>query len=101
MTETEFDAAPSSQDQRPNTTTVIGLLVGAAAVFSYLIAYAMTNALAAADVIKPFTRDHDPRLKWFLATFCVLLMIFAGFGAMVRHISTRNLREIEQMEKEE
>lgn len=98
MEDLEFETAPLPE--RPKTTTVIGLITGVAVVFSYLISYAMANALAAAEVIKPWPRDHDPRPLWFGICFVVLLVLFSGLGAAARFLSARNLREIDAMEQE-
>lgn len=98
MNEVEFETAPPPA--RPNTTTVLGLLAVVAAVFSYLITYAMANALVAAEVVKPWAKDHDPRPLWFAICFVVLIILFAGLGAFARHMSARNLRQIDAMEQE-
>jgi hypothetical protein len=69
----------------------------AAAIFSYLGAYAATNALAAAELIRPISHDHDPRLRWALGGF-ILLMIFFGMVALVsRIIGRRQVRKIDRM----
>jgi hypothetical protein len=82
---------------KPNTMTVLSLLVVAAATFSYLGAYAATNALANAEIIRPISHDHDPRLRWALSGF-ILLMIFFGLVALVsRIIGRRQVRRIDRM----
>jgi hypothetical protein len=98
MNEVEFETAPPPA--RPSTTTVISLLAVIAAVFSYLIAYAMANALIAAEVLKPWAKDHDPRPLRFVVCFVVLIILFAGFGAFARFMSARNLRQIDAMEQD-
>lgn len=98
MDDLEFETAPPPA--RPNTTTVIGLLAVVAAVFSYLITYAMANALVAAEFLKPWAKDHDPRPMWFIVCFVVLITVFAAFGATARMMSARNLRQIDAMEQE-
>jgi hypothetical protein len=99
MNEVEFETAPPPA--RPSTPIVIGLIAVVAAVFSYLITYAMTNALVAAEVLKPWAKDHDPRPMWFGACFVLLIVLFCGFGAFARFMSARNLRQIDAMEQEE
>jgi len=96
MEDLEFESAPPAQ--RPKTATVFGLLVGAAGILSYLGAYAMTNAMVAAELLKPWPRDHDPRLKWFLTGFVVLIGLFGGIGALLRFIGSRHLKQIDEME---
>jgi membrane associated rhomboid family serine protease len=99
MEDIEFESAPVAE--RPRTTTVVGLLCAAAAIFSYLGSYAVTNALVAADLLKPWSRDHDPRPLWFVAGFVLLMALFLAIAGMARFLSSRHLRQIEQMEKEE
>src|SRR5438552_2230069 len=45
----------------PRTTTVVCMLVAAALILSYLWAYAVTNALIAAEVISRWPPGSDPR----------------------------------------
>ena len=47
---TELPAAP-----RPRTTSVLALLAAAALIFSYLLSYALTNALVAANLMQRWT----------------------------------------------
>jgi hypothetical protein len=98
VNEVEFETAP--MPERPKTATVLGLLALVAAVMSYLGSYAMANALVAADMIKSWPRDHDPRPKWFIIGFVILVSLFTGIGAAARHVSARHLRQIEAMESE-
>jgi len=97
MDDLEFESAPPAE--RPRTITVLGFLVISAATLSYLGAYAMTNALVAADLIKAWPKDHDPRLKWFLLGFVTLVTLFAGIGALFRFFSSRHLKKIDEMEQ--
>ena len=83
---------------RPKTATVVSLLVGAALILSYLAAYAVTNALVAADVISPWPRDRDPRPRWMGVGFFALITMFAVAGAVVRVMSRRQLHKIDEME---
>src|SRR5262245_3631098 len=97
MEDLEFESAPPAQ--RPRTITVVGLLVVTAATLSYLGAYAMTNALVAADLLKAWPKDNDPRPKWFLFGFVMLVTLFAGIGAMFRFFSSRHLKKIDEMDQ--
>ncbi|HVT88566.1 MAG TPA: hypothetical protein VHD56_06925 [Tepidisphaeraceae bacterium] len=99
MNEIEFETAPSPE--RPRTATVIGLLATTAAVLSYLGTYALSNALVAAEVLRPWPKDHDPRPIRFLIGFVVLIAIFSITGFVARFMSTRQMRQIEEMETEE
>ena len=83
---------------RPKTATVVSLLVGAALILSYLAAYAVTNALVAADVISPWPRDRDPRPRWMGVGFFALITAFAVVGAAARMLSRRQLHKIDEMD---
>jgi hypothetical protein len=96
MEDLEFQSAPV---ERPRTITVIGVLVVTAATLSYLGAYAMANALVSADLIKAWPKDHDPRFKWFLVGFVMLITLFGGIGAMFRFFSKRHLKKIDEMDQ--
>ncbi len=94
----EPDFQPQSPASGPKTSTVLALLAVISAVFSYLGAYAMANALVAAEMIRPWSADHDPRFLWFLIGFVVLLGIFLSIGVAARYVSARNLKQIDAME---
>jgi hypothetical protein len=83
---------------RPKTATVVSLLLGAALILSYLAAYAVTNALVAADVMSPWPRDRDPRPRWMGVGFFAVLTVFSVIGAVVRVMSRRQLHKIDEME---
>jgi hypothetical protein len=98
MNDVEFESAPAPS--RPKTATVLGLLAVAAAVLSYLGAYAMPKALVAAEVLKPWPANQDPRPAWFAVGFVVLIVLFCLIGFLARLSSARHLRQIERMEQE-
>jgi hypothetical protein len=81
----------------PRTSIVLGLLALTALTFSYLGTYALTNALVANEVIRAWPRDHDPRPKWLLIGFCVLMLVFIVTGEVFRQMSKRDLQEIDAM----
>jgi hypothetical protein len=91
---------PAFQTARPKTLTVVALLAGVALIFSYLIAYAMVNALVAAEVIKRWPAGSDPRFRWFIVTFGILMTVFLGIGALARHSTRRQMRRMEALERE-
>ena len=86
---------------KPNTATVLGLLALTSLTFSYLGAYAVSGALVQADVIRRWRPDADPRPTWLVVGFCVLLLVFVCVGALARHLSRRELRQIDEMSEEE
>jgi len=77
---------------RPRTMTVLSLLAVAAATFSYLGAFAVTNALANADIIPPIPRDPDPRLRWAAIGFVSLMLSFGVIAFFLRQMSRRQFR---------
>jgi hypothetical protein len=85
---------------RPKTATVIALLGVIALIFSYLIGYAIVGALAAAEVIAPISRGHDPRFSTFAISFVVLAGLFLGIGGLARHSSRRQMLSMDAMEQE-
>src|SRR5689334_12214220 len=84
----------------PRTITVLLLLVGGAGTLSYLGSYAITTVLAASDLIPRWTPDHDPRPRWMLMSFAILLGGFALLGGVARLLAGRQLRRIEAMDKD-
>jgi undecaprenyl pyrophosphate phosphatase UppP len=85
---------------KPRTAAVIGLLVVAAAIFSYLVAYCLMNALVAAEIVPHWPAGRDPRPKVFLGSMTALLAAFTMVGFFFRTISRRHFNRIEQMEEE-
>ena len=77
--------------------TVLGLLVLAAAALSYLGAFAMTDALAKANMIAPISRHPDPRYRWMLYGFAALLVLFTAIGGVMRYFSRRQLGDIDSI----
>ncbi len=87
----------TAQAPKPNTLAVVGLLLLAAATFSYLGAYAVTNALANAELIRPISHDHDPRLRWALTGFVMLMTLFGLIALVSRIVGRRQVRRIDRM----
>lgn len=92
-----FDVDPPSPPKPPRTLTVLGLLALTALTFSYLGAYAVTNALLANQVISPFTPGKDPRPRWLVTGFCVLMLVFMGLGEVFRRMSKKDFAAIDEM----
>ena len=91
---TETETAPAG---KPRTVTVLGVLALAAAIFSYLGAYAVTDALAKANVIAAVPRSPDPRLRWAAISFAILMVTSLLIGGIMRRLSLRQFRRIDQM----
>lgn len=93
-----FDAV---SPQRPKTVAVLGVLVVAAALFSYLGAYCVTNVLVQNDVLRAWAPGPDPRPRWMLFGFAGLLVVFSAAAALFRYASARQLKRIDEMEHAE
>jgi hypothetical protein len=87
----------SSALPKPHTATVVVLLLITAITLSYLGAYALVNALVAAEMLSRWPSDADPRLRWFLEGIAALFMLFVATGGAARFLSRRQLRRIDAM----
>jgi hypothetical protein len=94
------DDKPTAELARPRTVTVISLLVGASGIFSYLAAYALTNALTAAGAVAQWPPGEDPRPRRMLICFVTLMMVFGIAAGGFRWISQRQLHSIDRMEED-
>ena len=83
----------------PKTRTVIGILIGAALIASYLWAYAITNALVAADVVSRWQPGHDPRPLRMCVGFIVMMILFTIVAFAAQWLSRRQLKRIDEMEE--
>ena len=95
----EDDSAPA--ESKPRLWKVVGLLVIAAATFSYMGAYSVTDALAKVNVIRAVPKDHDPRLLWAAIGFVTIMTGFLLIAVLMRHLSSRQFRCIDQMNEGE
>jgi hypothetical protein len=86
-----------SPGERPRTVGVLVLLAFFAVVLSWLGVYGLTNALITADLLPPWPGGYDPRPKWMLGGFVGLLTLFSLMMGIVRWLSGRQLRRIDQM----
>jgi uncharacterized protein with von Willebrand factor type A (vWA) domain len=96
----DSDADIVETEARPRTATVLVWLTSASMVISYLIAYAFMGALASADLIDRWARDADPRPRWLLITFTTMTGTLVLMWLVARHLSSRQLRRIDEMEEE-
>jgi pilus assembly protein TadC len=101
----ELESSPTSSPSSPagrasalkRAGATVGLVVLTALTFSYLFAYAVTNALVSANVLSSWPAGTDPRPRRLLITFASLLTFFL-IGAMVARVcNRRRLREIDAM----
>jgi hypothetical protein len=96
-----LDDGESAEPPKPRTLTVLGLLVVTAVTFSYLGAYAVTSALANAEMIPPISRDHDPRLRWALCSFVIIMTVCGIIATVLRLVSRRQFQRIDRMNEGE
>ena len=81
------EAVESPQSPRPRALTLAALLGGISLVFSYLGAFAVTNALVAADLIEKWPPGTDPRPRWMLRGFVGSVIAFAAIAALLKFSS--------------
>jgi hypothetical protein len=91
------NSAAGSTSAAPRTLNVLGLLALTALTFSYLGAYAVTGALVAEQFMPQWPREHDPRPRWLLTGFCVLMLCFMAAGAALRRMSNRAFAQMDAM----
>ena len=84
-------------ERPPRTLTVLGLLALTALTFSYLGSYAITNALVSEHLLQPWSRAHDPRPKWLITGFCVLMLTFMVAGELLRRWGRSDFKAIDEM----
>jgi TRAP-type mannitol/chloroaromatic compound transport system permease small subunit len=93
--------APTAFQRLQKTCFALGVLLVTAGMFSYLLAYAMTDALATAQVLPRYQSDNDPRPMWMVRAFVCLTCTFMAVGGLARLLSRRQLRRIDAMADEE
>jgi hypothetical protein len=84
----------------PRTIVVLALLAGVALVFSWLAAYAVSDALVHADILAAWPSDRDPRPRWLVESFVGLLSGLVLIASIFRIVSGRQLRRIDQSSEE-
>jgi hypothetical protein len=86
-----------AEPRRANTPTVLVMLSAAAITFSYLWAYALTDALVKNGLLSPWQPGPDPRPGRMLVSFVLLLSLFTVGATAARVLSKRQMRGMEQM----
>lgn len=92
----DLEEAPLQQ-ARARTGTVVVFLAAFAMIVSYIIVYAVPNALIAADVLSPRPAGGDDRPMMLLRIFLTLFGVFVAVGMIFCWTSRRQLRRIERM----
>ncbi|HEY1685416.1 MAG TPA: hypothetical protein VGG19_11680 [Tepidisphaeraceae bacterium] len=82
------------------TLAVVILLLLAAGVFSYLWAYALSDALVAGHLMSPLESGTDPRPQQMQLAFEVILGVLAFITISLKWLSYRHLRRIDAMNRE-
>jgi uncharacterized BrkB/YihY/UPF0761 family membrane protein len=100
FTEESPTPEPTAVQRMVKTLVVLGILIATAAMFSYLLAYAMTDALATAQVLPRYESGSDPRPMWMVRAFISLTFTFLAIGLLARLLSRRQLRRIDAMADE-
>lgn len=93
--------AHESWEKKPSSSLVLGLIAGAAALFSWLGCYAVVGVLQHNQVIDAFTPNHDPRLRWFFESFSLLLATFAVLALAIHLWARRHMHSMDALEQEE
>jgi uncharacterized BrkB/YihY/UPF0761 family membrane protein len=91
------ERAFASPPPPPRTAIVLVVLALVALVISWIGAYAVTNALVAADVLAPWSPGDDPRPHRMGILFICLLALLAAAALMFRWVSARQLRRLDAL----
>lgn len=92
----EDDSLPV--EAKPRTWAVLVLLVMAAGTFSYLGAYAATDALAKVNVIRPVSHEHDPRPVWASVIFATILTLCLVVAVVMRCLGGKETEGVNEGE---
>ena len=79
---------------------VVVLLLIAAAVLSYLWAYALNDALVAGHFAMSLNSDNDPRPGQMETAFAVILSVLFLTAGLLKWTSSRQIRRIDAMNGE-
>ena len=93
------DSADLPLLRSPRTLNVLLLFVTVAAVFSYLCAYAGTNALLKAELLDKWPPGRDPRPRWLLVSFTGILIGCVAIASLLRWSSNRQLKYMDSIEE--
>jgi hypothetical protein len=82
------------------TIKVVVLLLIVALLFSYLGAFALTNALVSVDLLDRWPANRDPRPAWMLKGFASLTAVFTILAVWLKWTTWRQLRRMDAMDKD-
>ena len=83
--------------RRPHTVSVLTVLMVTSVVFSYLIAYALPQAMLSAGIIEPWGPYNDPRARWMATAMFLILGTFVSIWGLFRMLSVIQFRRIDAM----
>jgi hypothetical protein len=87
----------SGPERRPNTFSVLIVLLVTAVVISYLVGYAVPQALIMADVLQPWPPYDDPRRRWMALSLFTILASYMGLWGFFRMLGAFQFRRIDAM----
>ena len=82
---------------RPHTVSVMVVLMFAAVTISYVFAYGASNALISANILPPWPSYDDPRPRWMVTAFVLLLGTFTVITMFFRMLGRQSLRRIDSI----
>ena len=84
-------------ERRPNTFSVLVVLLVTAVVTSYLVGYALPQALIVSDVLQPWPPYDDPRRRWMALSLFTILASYLGLWGFFRMLGAVQFRRIDAM----
>ena len=87
-------------ERRPNTISVLIVLLVTAVVISYLIGYAVPHALIMSDVLQPWPPYDDPRRRWMALSLFTILASYMGLWGFFRMLGAFQFRRIDAMSQD-
>ena len=81
----------------PRKLAVLGLLGLTSLTFSYLGSYAVANVLVSEHIIQPWSRANDPRPRWLITAFCVLMLTLMVGAELLRRWGRSDFKAIDDM----
>jgi hypothetical protein len=82
---------------RPHTLSVLVVLMFAAITISYVFAYGASGALVSANILPPWPAYDDPRPRWMVTSFVLLLGSFTLITMFFRMLGRVSMRRIDSI----
>ena len=96
----DIDSDDNNGERRPNTFSVLIVLLVTAVVISYLVGYAVPHALIISDVLQPWPPYDDPRRRWMALSLFTILASYMGLWGFFRTLGAFQMRRIDAMAKD-